>query len=311
MLGLIERQQQRDAPFWREWAMHALAVLGGAHFLAGVVFFFAYNWEDLSAFNKFAILQFGILVAFAGALWFRLEHPAGQALLIVASVFTGVLLAVIGQVYQTGADAWELFAAWTVLILPWSLAARSNAHWLLWIIVCLVAVSLYGEQRLVALGRVEWFTVATVVGVLPIVFLGVRELALRAGMTWLDADWFRRGLAVISLGLLFVPAMQFVFDWDKAAPGFVAFLFVSAALAYVYTQKLHDFPVLSIVVAFCTLVGMAIGGRLIFEMLDSGEAGSLTFGLLLLAGWCVLLTSGAVRVLRHQHPLLAPGGNDG
>lgn len=311
MLGLIERQQQRDASFWHDWAMHALVVLGGAHFLAGVVFFFAYNWEDLSAFSKFAILQVGVLGAFAGALWMRLEKPAGQALLIVASVLTGVLLAVIGQVYQTGADAWELFAAWTALILPWALASRSNAHWFLWIIVCLVAASLYGEQRLVALGRMEWHTVTTLVGILPIGFLVVREVALAAGISWLDVGWFRRGLVVISLGLLFVPALQFVFDWDKAAPGFVAFWAVALALAYVYTQRLRDFPVLSIVVAFSTLVGMAIGGRVVFEILDSGEAGSLTLGLLLLAGWCVLLTSGAVRVLRHQQRDVAQGSSHG
>ena len=48
--------------------------------------------------------------------------------LIAASVLVGVLLAVIGQVYHTGADAYSLFAAWTLLILPWTLASRSAAR---------------------------------------------------------------------------------------------------------------------------------------------------------------------------------------
>ena len=70
------------------------------------------------------------------------DRPAGQALLIGASVLTGVLLAVIGQVFQTGADAFELFLVWTVLILPWTLASRSAAHWLVWLVVACTAVSL-------------------------------------------------------------------------------------------------------------------------------------------------------------------------
>ena len=42
--------------FWRLWAQRALLVLGAAHFLAGVVFFFAYNWEDLGPFARFGLI---------------------------------------------------------------------------------------------------------------------------------------------------------------------------------------------------------------------------------------------------------------
>ena len=97
--------------------MRALLALGVGQFLAGVVFFFAYNWNDLSDIAKFAVIETALAIALGGALLIGLDRVFGQMLLIAASVLTGVLLAVIGQVYQTGADVFELFAAWAVLIL--------------------------------------------------------------------------------------------------------------------------------------------------------------------------------------------------
>ena len=108
-LGAV--QDVRDVAVWHKWAVRTLAILGGTHLLAGVLFFFAYNWDDLAPFAKFAILQSAILISFVGAMFARIDKPVGEGLLIAASVLTGVLFAVVGQVYQTGADAWELLDA--------------------------------------------------------------------------------------------------------------------------------------------------------------------------------------------------------
>ena len=59
------------------------------------------------------------------------RHGVG-ALLVLAGLFLGALLALLGQIYQTGADTWELFAWWALLLLPWALAGASQALWLLW-----------------------------------------------------------------------------------------------------------------------------------------------------------------------------------
>lgn len=304
-------QQCRDAGYWHSWAIRALLVLGAGHFLAGVVFFFAYNWDDLTSFTRFGILQFAIVGSFVAALALRIEKPAGQAMLIAASIFTGVLLAVIGQTYQTGADAWELFAAWTALILPWVLASRSSAHWFLWIILCLTAFSLYGEQRLVALGRIDREMLIAVTGLLPMLFLGLRELALGNGLAWLRGNWFRRALVLISMTTLFTQAIVFVFGTDSGFFGFMAFLLLSAALSYVYAKELPDFSIIAIVTGFVALVAMAFGGRVIHEVIgfDDG-AGELVLSLFLLGGWCALLTSVSVRLLNALHRQLNPGARN-
>ena len=88
----------RDEAFWARWGMRALLALGVGQFLAGVVFFFAYNWNDLSDIAKFSVVETALAIAVGGALLIGLDRVFGQMLLIAASVLTGVLLAVIGKV---------------------------------------------------------------------------------------------------------------------------------------------------------------------------------------------------------------------
>lgn len=302
-------QKNRDAVFWHQWAMRALLVLGAAHLLAGVVFFFAYNWDDLTPFTKFGILQAGLVLSFITALALGIAHPGGQAMLIAASVFTGVLFAVIGQVYQTGADAWELFAAWTALTIPWVLASRSAAHWLFWIILCITAVTLYGHQVMIPLGQANEHQLGTFIAMLTLLFLGVREFAVERGVAWLKASWFRRTLIILSMLPLFLVALEFVFDQESALIGFIAFLLAAAAILFVYLKVLPDFLVLAVVIALSSLLAMALGGRLIFEIFDEPEADTLVLALLLLGGWCVFVTTTVVKMLNFLFRQM-PAGAD-
>jgi uncharacterized membrane protein len=109
---------------------------------SAVIFFFAYNWADLHRFAKIGLALAGVLASVTAAAYSRPTSTGWQAALFGASLCTGALLALIGQIYQTGADVWELFAAWTLLITPFALLARSAPTWLLWSVVANVAVSL-------------------------------------------------------------------------------------------------------------------------------------------------------------------------
>ncbi|MGO4813636.1 DUF2157 domain-containing protein [Cupriavidus sp. 2MCAB6] len=129
-----------DAAQWRTWLDRTLLMLGAALLCAGVIVFFAFNWQDLHKFAKFGLLA-GALTLLAGFAWLRPPADmAGLAALCGAQVVAGVLLAVIGQVYQTGADAWQLFALWALLAIPWALAARAAPHW--WVVIVLANVAL-------------------------------------------------------------------------------------------------------------------------------------------------------------------------
>lgn len=94
---------------------------------SGVIFFFAYNWDAMSRLHKFALAQLAVACALLPLLKYPLQHWLGQASLFAAGLLLGALLALIGQTYQTGADTFELFLLWALLLLPWAWLGRSPA----------------------------------------------------------------------------------------------------------------------------------------------------------------------------------------
>ena len=131
------------ADAWRHFLDRLLLFMGAVMLAAAVVFFFAYNWEDLGRLAKFALVEVPLLIAL-GFVWrLGLERTSGKAAVLVAAILAGALLALIGQVYQTGADTFELFGAWAVAILPWVLLGRFSALWLFWLVLVNLAATLY------------------------------------------------------------------------------------------------------------------------------------------------------------------------
>ncbi|MGZ6299339.1 MAG: hypothetical protein ACXWMN_02450, partial [Candidatus Limnocylindria bacterium] len=61
-----------------------------------------------------------------------------------------------GQHYQTGADPFELFLAWMVLVMPWAVAARS---WLSWGVVIALADTTAGLFAVIVGSAVSGFGV--------------------------------------------------------------------------------------------------------------------------------------------------------
>src|SRR5687768_14611683 len=224
--------------------MRALLALGVGQFLAGVVFFFAYNWNDLSDIAKFAVIEVALAIAVGGAVLVGLDRVFGQMLLIAASVLTGVLLAVIGQVYQTGADVFELFAAWGVLILPWTIISRHPVHWLLWLVVAEIAFVLYGDQVLVPIQKMPGELISVIVGATIALALAAREWAVHRGMAWLAAHWIRLVLLFAAMAALFAPAAGQVIAVDTFRSGptcIAAFLLAALVASTVYWRVRSDF----------------------------------------------------------------------
>lgn len=123
---------------WQRHIGQVLLWLGTLCFAVGVIFFFAFNWQALSKFGKFALLQSLIVISSFAYAWLRwqtrLSNPTSfgankaNAALSAVAVLLGALLALVGQTYQTGADPWQLFAIWAVFIIP--LAYLSGFQWL-------------------------------------------------------------------------------------------------------------------------------------------------------------------------------------
>lgn len=131
---------------WLDFFDKALLMIGAVALVLSLVFFIAYNWQNMGKLGKFALVEGALVITIAlyMALSFRRQFQLiRQLLLLIASIITGSLLALCGQVYQTGADTWQLFFAWAILITPWVVIARFPALWLLWLGLINVFLLLY------------------------------------------------------------------------------------------------------------------------------------------------------------------------
>lgn len=128
---------------WRAFLARLTLWLGTLALAAAVIFFFAFNWDNLGRLAKLGLVEAAILAALIAGWRLDLDDMAGKAVLTLLALLVGALLALTGQIYQTGADSWELFAWWAVLILPWVLIGRFAPLWLLWLALLNLAAWLY------------------------------------------------------------------------------------------------------------------------------------------------------------------------
>lgn len=177
---------------WRTFLIQLTLWLGAIALVSALIFFFAFNWDDLGRYAKFGLVEAAILAALAALWWTGVESLAGKAVLVVLSLLTGALLALTGQVYQTGADTFELFAWWAVLILPWVLVGRFSPLWLLWLGLLNLAIILYFELSGAGDARL-W----TLFG-LNIIAQLLWEAGRRFGLAWMQDDWAPRLIAIFA-----------------------------------------------------------------------------------------------------------------
>jgi hypothetical protein len=111
-----------------------------------------------------------------------------SALALLAFLTLGGLLAYFGQTYQTGADAWNLFALWAALAVPLLLAVSSDLLWLPWQVVTSLAISLWAYTY----AGHEWSVVPQT---LPVHALALAFSALLVGVLGVHARHSGHGWA--------------------------------------------------------------------------------------------------------------------
>ncbi|MDR3157456.1 MAG: DUF2157 domain-containing protein [Zoogloeaceae bacterium] len=282
---------------WRRFADRLLLALAVLALSSGVIFFFAYNWEYLGHFSRFALAEGALILALFGVWRLGLERLSGKASLFAAALSLGALLALIGQTYQTGADPWELFAVWCALILPWAVLGRLPLLWLFWLALFNVALYLY-------LSYFNWQT---------FFFVNLCALAL-----WEDAGRrfaeFRRGFAprlVALAAAFFVTYGAVVYGvwggsesvaFQKSDNALLIWAMWAAGCWYFYRYRARDFFMLALVAAsFLPLATSAL-----FRLLSESSWRHDEFTVFLLIGILVVGITLAVGLgLWHVHKRMA------
>ena len=248
---------------WWRGVFLLLRVLGTSLVLAGIVFFFAYNWQGLHRFLKFGFIESGVALCCLGAWYFGLNRLNGKWLLFVASVLTGVLLAVIGQTYQTGADAYHLFSLWLVLISPWVFMARFVGLWVGWLVLAHVAAISFWFQSSFSTSW-NWPYLCWFLALGNACFLTLVEQKRPDYLLPL-----RNALWVTLLIELLIPSESFIFDeYERSSASSLCLITLIGALAggfYYFRRISPDFSQLSIAFMIAVTFINSIATKFFFE----------------------------------------------
>ncbi len=150
---------------WHKFLKLFFMSLGVCFTTAGVLFFFAYNWANLHKFLKIGLIEGLIIGIISAILLSKINSDIKNILLTGASMLVGVLFAVFGQIYQTGADAYDFFLGWTMAITLWVFIANFPPLWLLFIVLINTTVILYFEQVVLYPSYIFLFTLLFAINV--------------------------------------------------------------------------------------------------------------------------------------------------
>lgn len=276
---------------WFSFISQFLMWSGAVAIAVGMIFFFAFNWDAMGRFAKFGLLEAIMLVA--AFIYSRLDcqRTSSQVSLMGMALLTGALLALTGQTYQTGADSWQLFAVWAVLIIPWAAVGRSSTLWLLWIGLVNLTLMLYLSTFRGLFGFLfreeDWLWLFLAVNTAFIVFF---EVLACLGMhhssseqTGLDKQFKTIGLSItldnrqaaqVSALIAGVTvtwlAIIAIFDSHDEVWGLPVYLAWMAATFYMYRYKVLDLVLLSGCVLSGIMIVTFILGRMFEDLLDDG-----------------------------------------
>ncbi|QYF94605.1 DUF2157 domain-containing protein [Massilia sp. PAMC28688] len=229
------------------------AILGAALGGMGVIFWIAANWESLSRFGKFALLQALVVTMCIGAIW---RPQARRPLGLIAMLGIGALFAYFGQTYQTGADPWQLFALWAVLSLPLCISTRHDTTWAPWALIALTAIGLWVNAN------VGWaFNLSgSDLGVHFAAWSGSLLLCFALGpwlRHWTGAGiWSLRVAITLTAFLIALPAAAALFQSDIAAQYWLGLtLLGGAALVFAHPGTVDIFAL--------SVLGLALNGLLV------------------------------------------------
>lgn len=284
----------RVLPSLRDWQRltdRLLLVAGILLILAGVICFFAFNWNALHRATKLLLVAAPLLATALLAWRQGTDNLIGQALLGSAAILTGVLLATAGQIYQSGADSELLFAGWAVLILPWVLASRAAWLWLFWLLLLNAAIALYlfGRLEIWALlwlrDGIFWAPIA-----LNLFAIAIWE-SLWSKLEWLQAAYAPRLLALLTGGFATVlTSLWWFFDqhdqWQALQYTPFAYLVWAGATLWHYQSQRRDLVPLAI--AALSLIIVVTGGLVKWLTRSHGEVAAFLFIGLAVAGMTAL-----------------------
>ncbi len=221
---------------WKMFLRLFFITLGVGFTTSGIIFFFAYNWVDLHKFVKIGLIEGLIVITTLVVLFSKFNPVVKHVLLTGSAVLVGALIAVFGQIYQTGANAYDFFLLWTVFVTLWVVVSDFAPLWLIWIILINTTLFLYAQQVAFHWSEVVVFTVHFMLNtLLLILFIG---LSKRTSIN--IPNWFTNTIALGAVTFSTIGIAIGIFgDFQQSFVllNILAAIFYSLGIIYGYLTK--------------------------------------------------------------------------
>ena len=267
-----------------------LQIIGLALIAISIIYLLAANWWMLPKFVQLFMPQVLLLGSALLSVHFAAREKLRQSLDTVSGLMLGLSLAVIGQIYQTGADSYQLFLLWALLLLPW-LYRPNIGVFALFCVVSQLALYFYFKQSF-------WLVRAETAYLL--------SLNLLTGLSLIYALRYYPVLRYLLIAVVVLISVFSMFRFiDSNSIWYLASVLVLALLfsTYFYTrqQQLET----SLLVA-----GLALSfSILIFDLTDqylqNSAAGLLVLALLIF-GWFAAISALLIKLLPQSRFSVIP-----
>ncbi len=263
--ALLKKEVYNTKASWQQFLRVFFISLGVAFTTAGILFFFAYNWTDLHKFIKIGLVEALIVGIISVVLFSKISVDIKNILLTGASILVGVLFAVFGQIYQTGANAYDFFLGWTLFISIWVAVSNFAVLWLLFIILINTTILLYSQQ--IAYNWSETF-VFTLLFMMNSAFLLTALFGKRIQKNIIAPTWFSN---TIALAVVSISTSGISYGIFAKAEIFFIILLLTSAILYIlgvkYSLKIKRtfylsiiaFSVITIITAFFVKISNDFG----------------------------------------------------
>lgn len=254
--------KRADGQKWLKFSEILTLTLGAGFLLSGIIFFFAFNWENLHRFEKMGTVLVLLLATFGALVKVPMREWVRNITIFALCVLVGAFLAVYGQVYQTGADSYLLFLAWSLCIVVWVFVADFYPLWLFFMGLVMLT---YGLVPTIDQGVVDFIVILSLFTAFfeysPLLIPNIKSVAPKWFMTLLFSS-----LSVLAVILISI----FIFDkYDRFVGGF-EFLIGIAVNSWVciYAIKKKNLLIYSI---FCTGI-LVLVYELLIRLINNFEA---------------------------------------
>jgi len=225
---ILKRFVYPGSTAWHHFIRYILLALGVGFLLSGIVFFFAYNWASLHRFTKISILGGLLLVSVIVSVSGTLMHRIRRWFMLSAFILAGTTLGVYGQIYQTGADVFDFYLAWSLLTILWVLVSRFPLLWMFFFGLLNIVLLTFLSQRMPMLGSMVSLFLMGLINMIFLIFSVYLPNIVSKGNT---PAWMLQIVAVAAIAFHVICVLDGIYQSDNTyAPVF----FVAVALQWCY-----------------------------------------------------------------------------